>query len=237
MATPNAELHGALLGLALAQSYSCVPSPGAFSVGSVIFLPRPGACARETGSASPNTNTSTTLDKLYDLLEPSFPSFRSGGLAEDGPERDTGDYGEQVQGLILSTSYSRAIEGNTHAEANALTLLERKIAQFSTELQQDIVAATGRSTGEVSPESVYQAILSHAWMYATMEPCSRRTSGLRSCTDAILASSLKRIYIVGLGTRQSCGRLISSVLLRECKNRRIMCNVKGSGCSSKVVST
>lgn len=200
MATPNAELHGALLGLALAQSYSCVPSPGAFSVGSVIFLPRPGAYTRETGSDRSNINTSASLDKLYELLEPSFPSFRSGGLAEDGPERDTVDYGEQVQGLILSTSYSRAIEGNTHAEANALTLLERKISQFSTELQQDVLVATDCSTGDVSPEVVYQAILSHAWMYATMEPCSRRTSGLRSCTDAILASSLKRVYIVGQGT-------------------------------------
>lgn len=229
---PNQQLHSALLELALAESLNCVPSPTAFSVGSVIFLPRPAAYQRELASRSAEDKeeeAGAILDKLYDLLEPAFPSFRSGGLAEDGPEQDSDDYGEQVQGLILSASYSRAIEGNTHAEANALTLLERKISQFSTQLQQSILAVTTRSTGEVSPEAVYQAILSHAWMYATMEPCSRRTSGLRSCTEAILASSLKRVYIVSrIGSRQCCRR--SDVSSRECKNHRTMCNARAFDC-------
>jgi pyrimidine deaminase RibD-like protein len=190
MSDPNATLHASLLNLALAQSYSCTPAQGAFSVGCVIFLPRSVAQQHETSSPDGGK-----LDALFDLLEPSFPTFRSGGVAEDGPEREEG-YAEQVQGLILSTSYSRALEGNTHAEANALTLLERKISDFPEELQREVLAATGREGGELGKEGVYQAILAYAWMYATMEPCSRRTSGLRSCTDAILASSLKRVYIV-----------------------------------------
>lgn len=197
MFIPQQQLHGALLNLALAESLSCVPSHTAFSVGSVIFLPRSSALQTELGSSA-DSNSADNLDELFDLLEPQFPVFRSGGIAEDGPSEETPSYGEQVQGLILSSSYSRAIEGNTHAEANALTLLGRKISQFPLELQKRVLVATSTGEGDTTPQAVFQAILSRAWLYASMEPCSRRTSGLKSCTEAILASSLKRVYIVSV---------------------------------------
>lgn len=230
--SPNATLHASLLNLALAQSYSCTPQQGAFSVGCIIFLPRPVAQRQETSYNDPKVIAK--LDKLFDLLEPSFPTFRSGGIAEDGPDREE-EYGEQVQGLILSTSYSRALEGNTHAEANALTLLERKVLEFPERLQGEILSANGSESRDSSKDAVYQAILRHAWMYATMEPCSRRTSGLRSCTDAILASTLKRVYIVRHLLPLQMYRPLSFLpFCRECKSRRITCNVRGSGCSSRV---
>ena len=195
MSIPQQELHGALLNLALAESFACVPSPTAYSVGSVIFLPRSGTQRIELG-LSENNRSADALDELFDLLEPHFPVFRSGGLAEDGPAEESPSYGEKVQGLILSSSYSRAIEGNTHAEANALTLLERKISQLPLDVQKRVITATSTGEGEVTHQAVFQAILSRAWLYASMEPCSKRTSGLKSCTEAILASSLKRVYIV-----------------------------------------
>jgi pyrimidine deaminase RibD-like protein len=200
MSIPQQHLHSALLDLALRESLHCILSPTAFSVGSVIFLPRTLALRAELDST--RSDPSNTLDELFDVLEPNFPVFRSGGIAEDGPAEESSSYGEQVQGLILSSSYSRAIEGNTHAEANALTLLERKISQLPIEMQKGVLAVTGTTMADddVTPQAVYQAILSRAWLYATMEPCSRRTSGLRSCTDAILASSLKRVYIVSTGS-------------------------------------
>lgn len=201
MSIPQQQLHGALLNLALAESLSCVPSPTAFSVGSVIFLPRSSALQTELRSSADDKSTNN-LDELFDLLEPHFPVFRSGGTAEDGPFEETPSYGEQVQGLVLSSSYSRAIEGNTHAEANALTLLERKISQLPLELQKRILAATSTGEASTTPQAVFQAILSRAWLYASMEPCSRRTSGLKSCTEAILASSLKRVYIVRLTVKR-----------------------------------
>ncbi|KAJ9092036.1 hypothetical protein QFC21_007016 [Naganishia friedmannii] len=188
MSSERPELHDTLLRIALRESKNCVPSPTAFSVGAVIFLPR--------SLVTTKSDTSNHLDELHTLLEPFFPTLIGAAAAID---EDAGqeDPGVEVQGLILSSSYSRALEGNTHAEANALTLLERKISGLPLQVQQSVLALTGAQPAnqEALPAAVYQAILSRSWMYATMEPCSRRTSGLRSCTDAILASSLKRVYI------------------------------------------
>jgi pyrimidine deaminase RibD-like protein len=199
MYSERQELHDTLLRLALGESKKCVPSPTAFSVGAVIFLPR------STVTSKTDTNH---LDELHTLLEPFFPTLIGAAAGTDEDEGQE-DPGVEVQGLILSSSYSRALEGNTHAEANALTLLERKIPGLPLQVQQSVLALTGTrsSEQEALPGAVYQAILSRSWMYATMEPCSRRTSGLRSCTEAILASSLKRVYIVSIsnpyGTRKT----------------------------------
>ncbi len=41
-------------------------------------------------------------------------------------------------------------------------------------------------------------IQAESWIYATMEPCSIRTSGGPSCSNAILKSGIKQVYIVCL---------------------------------------
>ncbi|KAJ9120906.1 hypothetical protein QFC22_002841 [Naganishia vaughanmartiniae] len=188
MSSERQELHDTLLRLALRESQNCVPSPTAFSVGAVIFLPR--------STVTTKSDTSTHLDEFHTLFEPFFPTLIGAAAAPDEDEGQE-DPGVEVQGLILSSSYSRALDGNTHAEANALTLLERKVFSLPLQVQQSVLALTGTQPldEEARPGAVYQAILSRSWMYATMEPCSRRTSGLKSCTEAILASSLKRVYI------------------------------------------
>lgn len=71
-----------------------------------------------------------------------------------------------AQSELLSTGYSRELPGNTHAEECCLLKLENN--------QVDLTGAT---------------------MYTTMEPCSTRLSGNRSCTSRILESNIKRVVI------------------------------------------
>src|SRR5215471_21712820 len=70
---------------------------------------------------------------------------------------------DPVTHQIMAKGYSRELEGNTHAEENALTKL-------------------------LSPGTTSKRIqeLKNLSMYCTMEPCSERLSGKKSCTDRIL---------------------------------------------------
>lgn len=87
--------------------------------------------------------------------------------------------------VILSTGYSRELEGNTHAEANALA------------------KARGRSSAELDqffPEGIPSdggigGLLKEADVYTTLEPCSVRTSGLPPCADALVEAQIRRCYI------------------------------------------
>nr|GAT53226.1 diaminohydroxyphosphoribosylamino-pyrimidine deaminase [Mycena chlorophos] len=87
------------------------------------------------------------------------------------------------QPTIVSTGYSRELEGNTHAEANALAKLvdldPSRIAQLFP----------GPNPPQLSD------VLSHLDAYTTMEPCSIRTSGLAPCADALIAANVRRCYI------------------------------------------
>jgi len=85
--------------------------------------------------------------------------------------------------LVLSSGYSREIEGNTHAEANALT----KFYAMSTEEISALHLP-------VSFSSVND-ILFHTDVYTTMEPCSVRTSGLAPCSNALIAAGVRRCFI------------------------------------------
>lgn len=77
---------------------------------------------------------------------------------------------------ILATGYSRELEGNTHAEQNAIDkLIEEKGAEETRRLLQN------------------------ADIYTTMEPCSVRLSGNKPCTDRILEFGIGRVF---LGTKE-----------------------------------
>lgn len=67
---------------------------------------------------------------------------------------------------VLSTGYTREIEGNTHAEQCALMKLARE-----HNLPEDRV-------GEMIPRNTL--------LYSTMEPCVKRLSGNVSCVDKII---------------------------------------------------
>lgn len=67
--------------------------------------------------------------------------------------------------LVLSAGYTGELPGNTHAEECALQKL---------------------------PDD---ADLTTADLYTTMQPCTLRLSGLRTCTDRVLAARLPRCFI------------------------------------------
>ncbi|TBU65804.1 diaminohydroxyphosphoribosylamino-pyrimidine deaminase [Dichomitus squalens] len=94
---------------------------------------------------------------------------------------------ESDKPVILARGYSRELPGNTHAEANALA----KARQLSENQLLEMFP------GASSPISI-DAILCHADVYTTMEPCSIRTSGLAPCADALIAAGIKRCFI-GVG--------------------------------------
>lgn len=75
-------------------------------------------------------------------------------------------------GKLLATGYSRELEGNTHAEANAID-----------KLQQD------------SNKADKQLLLRGSDIYTTMEPCSVRLSGNIPCTRRILEAGIARVFL------------------------------------------
>jgi pyrimidine deaminase RibD-like protein len=85
--------------------------------------------------------------------------------------------------MVLSTGFSRELEGNTHAEANALAKLRG--------LSNDELAELLPGGGDVTVAE----LLRHADVYTTMEPCSIRTSGLAPCADALITAGVKRCLI------------------------------------------
>ncbi|KAJ7111545.1 diaminohydroxyphosphoribosylamino-pyrimidine deaminase [Mycena crocata] len=87
---------------------------------------------------------------------------------------------------LVSTGYSRELEGNTHAEANALAKLK---ALTGPQIQS---LFCGVDTPRI------EDILARLDVYTTLEPCSVRTSGLSPCADALIDAGVRRCFI-GVG--------------------------------------
>eukprot|EP00924_Labyrinthula_sp_SR-Ha-C_P002893 snap_masked-scaffold_13-processed-gene-10.25-mRNA-1 protein AED:0.08 eAED:0.16 QI:0/0/0/0.5/1/1/2/0/183 len=82
----------------------------------------------------------------------------------------------------IFVGYSREIEGNTHAEQVALQKLEKHLSETNT-----------------SPLRLS--------LYTTMEPCSKRLSGNKSCTNRIMEFNIKyqgKVFIetIIIGTKE-----------------------------------
>lgn len=92
--------------------------------------------------------------------------------------------------VILSRGYSRELEGNTHAEANALS----KAHRLSEEELMGLFPLS-ESNGQ---QPLIENLLRRADMYTTLEPCSIRLSGLAPCVNVILAAGIRRCFI-GVG--------------------------------------
>jgi hypothetical protein len=90
-----------------------------------------------------------------------------------------------TSGLILSEGYSRQIPGNTHAEANALANLRSRYAEL---------AASLGINGLPPVDDVLS--LGGVECFATMEPCSIRTSGGPSCALELVRAGVKAVYLV-----------------------------------------
>ena len=86
---------------------------------------------------------------------------------------------------VLSTGYSRELEGNTHAEANALAK-----ARDLTPVELEKFFPEG-----IPSDGGVGGLLEKADVYTTLEPCSIRTSGLPACADALVGVRVRRCYI------------------------------------------
>eukprot|EP00126_Sphaerothecum_destruens_P012991 Sdes_comp22234_c0_seq1m20728 len=73
---------------------------------------------------------------------------------------------------VVATGFSREFEGNTHAEECALLKMEKHAA----------------FRGDVSKEYT---------LFTTMEPCSKRLSGKKSCTERIVAFGSIHTVVIG----------------------------------------
>ncbi|KAF8940267.1 cytidine deaminase-like protein [Dissophora ornata] len=92
---------------------------------------------------------------------------------------------------VVTTGYSRELPGNTHAEECCLTKLAILEAEEEEERETLVGAAkaVGSSTGAKDKRR-------KEWiMYSTMEPCSTRLSGNRSCSDRLIESGVRRIFV------------------------------------------
>lgn len=110
----------------------------------------------------------------YAALAPHFQSFTI-------PSNDSST-SPTTSGLILADGFSRQIPGNTHAEANALTNFQSRLLQLHS-------SAEGRSL----PSK--EEILSDTDCYATMEPCSIRTSGGPSCALELVKAGVRGVWL------------------------------------------
>ena len=94
----------------------------------------------------------------------------------------------QDEEIIVAKGYSRELPGNTHAEESALIKLGlshlRDFEDAEEELKNQRLkedCADGKATG--------------CALYTTMEPCSKRLSGNRSCTSRILAAKVAKVVV------------------------------------------
>ncbi|KIV92436.1 hypothetical protein PV10_03735 [Exophiala mesophila] len=106
---------------------------------------------------------------------PKPTNFRVGCVIVSYPASD-GDSSplttsQTVPGTVLETGYTLELEGNTHAEQNALSKLQA--SQGSANVQDWSL---------VLPQS------SNVTLYTTLEPCGLRLSGNLPCVDRIIAT-------------------------------------------------
>ena len=119
-------------------------------------------------------STASIYPALIDRF-PAFPTSNSSVSSSTSPNTDS-----PSAGLILGEGYSRQIPGNTHAEANALTNFRSAYSSLSA---------------SSAPLPSIETVLSESTCYATLEPCSIRTSGGPSCALELVRAKVKRVYL------------------------------------------
>ncbi|OAL40613.1 hypothetical protein AYO20_00349 [Fonsecaea nubica] len=107
-----------------------------------------------------------------------FDKKRGGEGEEEGEEKE--------QGRVLATGYTLELEGNTHAEQNALAKLAREHGiSLSSETPSsetsslEYLAELGREV--LTPDK-------DVYLYTTLEPCGKRLSGNIPCVQRIIAT-------------------------------------------------
>ncbi|KIW34547.1 uncharacterized protein PV07_01324 [Cladophialophora immunda] len=160
---PSQATHLHYLRQALSLARQSPPKPTNFRVGCVIV----------SFAASPSTGSdgaATTSNVKEGVV--------GGGEAQN--ENDV-----VMEGEVLSTGYTLELEGNTHAEQNALTKLAHAHGILSTSTSPSLssspsdLALLGRRV--LTPER-------NVYLYTTLEPCGKRLSGNTPCVQRIVAT-------------------------------------------------
>ncbi|KAI8998620.1 cytidine deaminase-like protein [Trametes punicea] len=99
----------------------------------------------------------------------------------------TASYPPGSESVILARGFSRELPGNTHAEANALT----KAHQLS---QQELEALFPMAPRPID----INAVLIHADIYTTMEPCSRCFIGVGEPDDFVKCEGAQKLKDAGV---------------------------------------
>ena len=132
----------------------------------------------------------------FTALRPFFPSFPF-----DDPD---------PVGLIIGDGYSRQIPGNTHAEANALANFRTRYAELA-------------KTETLPPA---EDVLKDTDCYATMEPCSVRTSGGPSCALELARAKVRAVFLV---SSKVLAYMMNTDRDRVSRSHQTLCNAKESG--------
>ncbi|KIW63555.1 hypothetical protein PV04_08546 [Phialophora macrospora] len=133
---------------------------------------------------------------LARLSPPKPTNFRVGCVIVSFPATDssarahTGGDDPLPEGDVLSTGFTLELQGNTHAEQNALAKLARGPGEWEQEQAQ-----TGQGQQEQMQEQENAAGLAatltparNVYLYTTLEPCGLRLSGATPCVQRIIAT-------------------------------------------------
>ncbi|KAF9184255.1 hypothetical protein BGZ51_003453 [Haplosporangium sp. Z 767] len=111
-------------------------------------------------------------------------------LVQETHQDPDSDIPQEDRFRVVTTGFSRELPGNTHAEECCLLKLasimdpELGTVEIGSTLDEKALAATKAHRPKKE------------WiMYSTMEPCSTRLSGNRSCSDRLIESGVRRVYV------------------------------------------
>lgn len=90
---------------------------------------------------------------------------------------------------VIATGYSRELPGNTHAEECCLLkLAEAEGVESDLLLNDPLLADLEKKNRNTRPKT-------ELIIYSTMEPCSTRLSGNKSCSERLIESGVCRVYV------------------------------------------
>ncbi|KAF9921625.1 hypothetical protein FBU30_008309 [Linnemannia zychae] len=180
----DAAMHIHFMKLAIEQANLSIPVDSGYCVGAVLV--------QETlqGNRHNHNNYGSNNASANDDNDLSSQEFEA--------DKDEG-YADRFK--VVATGYSRELPGNTHAEECCLLKLAALGADTGSrdELLEDEDEETNSkqfSSVSVENNKSLKPKSRKKWiMYSTMEPCSTRLSGNRSCSDRLIASGVRQVYV------------------------------------------
>jgi pyrimidine deaminase RibD-like protein len=157
--------------LAIEQANLSKPIPSGYCVGAVLVQETLQEANTNSSNNLHNNSNSSGIENYSGDDEASSQGF------EDKEKGYAGRF------RVVTTGYSRELPGNTHAEECCLL----KLAALGVN--------TGLRDNDFESDDNEGKSRKKWIMYSTMEPCSTRLSGNRSCSDRLIASGIRQVYV------------------------------------------